>query len=363
MLLLEQLKQIPDHRGIQGRKYPLWLLMSLIIIGKFCGYEGYRPIADFCAKYREKLWSFLKIDESLDCPSYSTFRRAMIDIHPTHWEKIFNTWALATMPSKIGSCSSIDGKSIKCTSSGGQTSAQDFVSIVSVYNHENGGVLQLKVMNNKKISEIEVARELIDNLKQLPTQCFSVDALHAQTLTVEKIIATNHNYLIAVKENQPTLYANIDKIAASEPALTQATVNDHSHGRLVQRRVSVFEAPDHLTKKWKALKTLIKVERLGLRGQQEFLETAYFISNQHLEAEIFIKDIQGHWLIENQLHWVKDVTFCEDYPPRRGGYAPVNWAILFSWLITLVRRAKFRTVPQALRLWANQIDEVFALLS
>jgi DDE_Tnp_1-associated len=113
MLLLEQLKQIPDHRGIQGRKYPLWLLMSLIVVGKFCGHHGYRPLADFCAKYREKLGSFLKIDESLDCPSYSTFRRAMIDIHPTHWEKVFNAWALATMPSKIGTCSSIDGKSIK----------------------------------------------------------------------------------------------------------------------------------------------------------------------------------------------------------------------------------------------------------
>jgi predicted transposase YbfD/YdcC len=297
MLLLEQLKQIPDHRGIQGRKYPLWLLMSLIVIGKFCGHEGYRPIADFCIKYREKLWRLLKIDESLPSPSYSTLRRTMMAINPIHWE-------------------------------------------------------------------IEVARELIDNLKQLPTrQCFSVDALHTQTLTVEKIIAANHSYLIAVKENQPTLYANLDRIAASEQALTQVTIKDYSHGRFVQRRVSVFEAPEHLKKKWRALKTLIKVERIGIRNQQDFRETAYLIGNESLDAEVFSQNIQGHWKIENRLHWVKDVPFQEDYPPRRGGYAPINWAILFSWLITLVRRAHFRTVPQALRLWANQIDEIFALLS
>jgi len=45
MLLLEQLKQIPDDRGNQGKKYPLWLLRIIVIIGKFCGYDGDRDIA------------------------------------------------------------------------------------------------------------------------------------------------------------------------------------------------------------------------------------------------------------------------------------------------------------------------------
>jgi hypothetical protein len=54
--------------------------------------------------------------------------------------------------------------------------------------------------------------------------------------------------------------------------------------------------------------------------------------------------------------------FKEDYPPRLGGYAPVNWAILFTWIITIIRRAGVRTVPQALRLWANQVEEVFSFL-
>jgi DDE_Tnp_1-associated len=53
MLLLEQLKQIPDHRGIQGRKHPLLLLMSLIVSGKLCGHEGYRPIADFVCQSKQ----------------------------------------------------------------------------------------------------------------------------------------------------------------------------------------------------------------------------------------------------------------------------------------------------------------------
>ena len=287
----------------------------------------------------------------------------MMNLKPQHWETVFNTWALATMPEQIGTCSSIDGKSIKCTSKGGHTSEQDFVSIVSVYNHENGGVMQLQVMHNQKISEIKVARELIAKLKDLPSrQCFSLDALHTQTKTLEQIIAAEHNYLITVKKNQPKLYQAIKNITHCSPALSIATRQDNTHGRQVQRQVKVFDTPTYLQKKWQGLKTLIMVERSGKRQCQDFQEIAYYLSSQQLSAEVFLKDIQGHWSIENQLHWVKDVTFQEDNPPRRGGYAPVNWAILFSWFITLVRRAKFRTVPQARRLWTNQIDELFALL-
>ena len=59
---------------------------------------------------------------------------------------------------------------------------------------------------------------------------------------------------------------------------------------------------------------------------------------------------------------MKDVTFSEDYPLRWGGHAPVNWAIFCTWIISAIRRAGIRTVPQALRLWANQVDDVFSFL-
>ena len=87
-----------------------------------------------------------------------------------------------------------------------------------------------------------------------------------------------------------------------------------------------------------------------------------YLSSQILPAATFMHLIRSHWSIENRLHWVKDVIFGEDYPPRLGGHAPVKWAILCSWIVTLVRRSGQRTVPQALRLWANQVEEVFSFL-
>jgi predicted transposase YbfD/YdcC len=63
------------------------------------------------------------------------------------------------------------------------------------------------------------------------------------------------------------------------------------------------------------------VERQGKREGKNFEEKTYFISSERLSAEAFLKAIQGHWSIENQLNWVKDVTLKEDKPPRWGSFS------------------------------------------
>ena len=45
-----------------------------------------------------------------------------------------------------------------------------------------------------------------------------------------------------------------------------------------------------------------------------------------------------HWLIENQLHWVLDVTFNEDACRIRTEHAPENLALLKRWSINLLNK-------------------------
>jgi predicted transposase YbfD/YdcC len=205
-----------------------------------------------------------------------------------------------------------------------------------------------------------------------------LDALHTQAATIAAITAAGHHCLIAVKHNQPTLYRTIESTAQTQTAISHASVFDASHGRTGERSVSVFAAPVELLTKWIGLTSVIMVHRAGTRAQKPFSETVYSLSDQCRSADTYMTLIRGHWSIENRLHWVKDATFSEDYPPRLGGHAPVNWAIclvrfhgretrperirFFSWIVTLVRRAGIRTVPQALRLWANQVDTAFSFL-
>jgi Transposase DDE domain len=120
---------------------------------------------------------------------------------------------------------SLDGKSIKCTSSGGNSSQQNFTSLVSVYDDQAAGVVQLQIMQNQKTSEIGVAQQLISDLAQLPSgQILSLDALHTQTATVAAIADSGHDYLITVKRNQPTLYRAIESTAQTQSAISHASV-------------------------------------------------------------------------------------------------------------------------------------------
>lgn len=363
MALIEQLKQIPDHRHLRGRRHPLWMILMMSVVGFLCGYRGYRPLADFATLSADDLRELLGLAEAQPMPSYSTFRRTSLAVDSQGWVEAFNAWAIATLPLACGALMSIDGKSLRCTSVGGQTAEQNFTTIVSRY-ERHLGVIHLRRMENAKASEIHVAQALMTEvLPQLPPgQTLSLDALHTTAATVETIVAAHQHYLLPVKGNRPHAHAAIEVIATTVPPQDEATEVDTSHGRSVQRQAQVFPPTPALQAQWPGLAWVGVVHRSGERDQKPFSETVYYLGSAPWSATDLLHASQQHWQIENGLHWVKDVTFEEDYPPRRGGHAPVTWSIFNTFAITLARRQGWRTVPQALRDWGNRIHYVFSLL-
>lgn len=362
MSLIEQLKQVPDLRHRRGLKHPLWMILLISLLGFLCGYGGYRPLADFSVTYDSTLRELLGLRPTQPMPSYSTFRRSFVQIEPQGWVKSFNTWALATLPPLVALVLSMDGKSIRCTSTGGQTSAQDFVSLVSLYG-QTVGVVQLALMHNAQVSEIHVAQALLAQLPPLAQgQCFSLDALHTTQDTVAMIVATKQDYLLPVKQNRPATYAAIAVLTSTQAIDTAISEVDSSHAHQVCRQAQVYLPTPSLQAKWPHLARVGVVQRTGFRDGHPFEQTVYYLASANWSAAQLLQASQTHWQIENGLHWVKDVTFQEDNPPRRGGHAPVNWAILNTFAITLARRQGWRTVPQALRHWANQVNKVFHFL-
>jgi hypothetical protein len=83
----------------------------------------------------------------------------------------------------------------------------------------------------------------------------------------------------------------------------------------------------------------------------------------NLDATTFLQFTCDHWQIENGLHWVKDITLQEDYPPRWGGCAPSSWAVFNSFLIPLARCLGTRTIPDCIRDRATQVHQVFHWLT
>ena len=78
------------------------------------------------------------------------------------------------------------------------------------------------------------------------------------------------------------------------------------------RKISVFKAEKIKHKNYPHIQSFIKVERTGLRWNKKSEATFYYISSKVLSSKKNAAKIRGHWLIENQVHWVKDVIFNED---------------------------------------------------
>ena len=368
MPLICLLKTIPDPRSRRGRRHELWLVMFLSLLGDLCGYRGYRPLATFAATYHSRWCRLLGLSPSTTrVPSYSTFRQVFIKVDAQAWVDAFNHWASAT--DKARSHLAIDGKSIRCTRSGDLHSGYDYASLVSAYSQE-AGVVQLSLIFNKQVSEIATAKDLIARIASLqqpaphPSLCFSLDALHAQVETLTLINQHHCQYVVGLKGNQKKLYRQVQQITQHHSPFSVAVDQEASHGSTVTRRVALYH-PDQLDKRWQPcnIAVIIQLTRQGIRANQPFYEHHYYLSNWVAHAHLLGQRIRDHWRIENCLHWVKDVTLQEDFPPRRGGHAPISWAVLNSFLITVARRLGTRTFPQARRQLANQLQYVFRLLT
>lgn len=73
--------------------------------------------------------------------------------------------------------------------------------------------------------------------------------------------------------------------------------------------------------------------------------------------------VQGHWGIENRLHWVRDVTFDEDRSQIRTGAGPQVMATLRNTVSSLLRLAGWTNIAHPLRHHAADQRRPLALLT
>jgi predicted transposase YbfD/YdcC len=178
-----------------------------------------------------------------------------------------------------------------------------------------------------------------------------LDALHCQKETTTLITQSKNDYIIALKGNQKNLLKQVVQITESQPPRSQTQAVDISHGRHLVRKVSVFDIPDQKIQefdklKWGKITSLIKLERIENRGGKDYEHLVYYISSLSVGVEIFASKIRGRWLIENQLHWVKDVVFKEDIWPRHNYIAVTNFSLLTTIALNLYRFLGFSSLTR-----------------
>lgn len=160
-------------------------------------------------------------------------------------------------------------------------------------------------------------------LLDLHEQIVTTDAMGCQKAIAETIVAGGADYILAVKDHQPTLPAELQAAFAQAPAPPLrssriATTWDQGHGRTEQRTVQALPAREYLSAAqgalWLGVLSVVMVTRQvwsQATGAQS-TEIRCFLSSLPPNARRLGGAIRGHWSIENGLHWVLHGVFRED---------------------------------------------------
>jgi predicted transposase YbfD/YdcC len=280
-------------------------------------------------------------------PSHDTFNRVFTLLDPKQLEKCFENWIKSIKSLLSSEQIAIDGKTIR--HSYDYNSEQKAIVMVSAWARKSGLVLaQRKV--NKKSNEITAVPELLKAL-ELKGAIVTLDAMGCQTKIVNQIVNQKADYLITLKKNQSGLYKRVDdlfQIALSQGKInldsSNYTVFESAHGRTEKRHYYVLNNVSKIVdkkQKWSNLNSVVRVEHLRqLNNGKSKLESRYFITSLSVDAEELADYIRGHWSIENQLHWVLDVTFGEDNSRIRKDNAPENLAVIRHIALNLLKQDK-----------------------
>ena len=196
-----------------------------------------------------------------------------------------------------------------------------------------------------------------------------MDALLTQRHVAQTIVDKGGDYVMIVKDNQPQLRADIALVFALPPAgdrqETARTV-DIGHGRIEQRNITTSAALVGYSD-WPGLTQVFELGRhvITQKTTAEQVEVVYGVTSLSPERgtpERLLALVRGHWQIENQLHWVRDVTFDEDRSQVRCGNIPQVIAALRNTTIGLLRWAGYSNMAAACRRFAAQPDLALALI-
>lgn len=335
--IMELFEEIPDPRRPGGNiQHKLVDLLVIILLGVICGCETWIEIEDYAHAKYEWLKTILELPGGV--PSNDTYRRLMTRMLPQRLEEAYRQWVLPYVGGCIGKHIAIDGKTI-CTASNYRLSNEETpegkLHIISAWVREDGISLG-QIKTDEKSNEITAIPKMLDTL-DVKGAVVTIDAMGCQVDIAEKIIDREANYLLALKKNQLNLYESVEeyfKWARTEPIekkqLKEYSYEEHEHGRHVYRTVEVCNDVSWIetVREWKRLSSIVCVTRKGEREGRQTEETAFYISSREWEADEVAKHIQGHWTIENNLHWSLDAAFNEDSSKIHLGYSAENLSVI-----------------------------------
>ena len=328
------LVDLPDpRRETQNKLHKLHDILMMVLCAVLSGVEDWVGMEAFAEEKEAWLRGFLDLPNGI--PSHDTLSDVMGRIDPGAFQTAFTAWATAALPGLADEQVCVDGKAVRGSRDGANSAAH----LVSAFAGQTRWVLAQQAVAEKS-NEITAIPDLLA-LLDLHGAVVSADAMGCQRALAQTIIDAGADYVLALKDNHPTLCETVqlwlDTEVARERLPVQETV-EKDHGRIEIRRYALSSSIDWLDAKpdWAGLQAVGRVESTRIIGEKTSTECRYFLCS-FPERDRFAAIVRGHWGIENQQHWVLDVQFGEDACRARQDHSAENLALIRRMALNVLR--------------------------
>lgn len=349
--LIDQFAALEDPRQSWKVLFPLPEVLLLVLCGTLAGAEDFVEIRRWGRMHQDFLRRLLPFKAGV--PSHDTLNDVINAIDGALFAECFTAWveglrepAAAAAAAGTPEIVAIDGKTSRGTHD--RRKNRGPLHLVSAWASSQRLVLGQQACDAKS-NEITAIPLLLERLA-LTGALVTIDAMGTQTKIAQAILDRGGDYLLAVKDNQPSLHDEIRRYLDDQAAAIHSRfeTTDGGHGRIEVRRHLVSHDVDWLTTarrfpgepRFPGLRAIAVVEAEVERNGHTSLERRYFLSSMPLDAKLFAYAVRCHWHVENRLHWVLDVVFREDLSRLRSGAGPQNMATVRHMAMNLLRHPK-----------------------
>jgi len=212
------MQRLSDRRRPQGRRYPLALVLTYILVAKAAGETTLQGIAEWIRLRGQWLQEVLPgVRGSFPCPAtYSNVLRAIDseELNQALMSLLTRARAQTRKPGEQQHVA-LDGKTLRGTQHH-LPEDQKKMHQVNLYETQTGIVLKEQIVGDKE-NELSRIQEFLTQ-ELLKGRIVSADALHTQRAFCLGTILAEGEYLLIAKGNHPTLQEDL-QLFFTEPPL------------------------------------------------------------------------------------------------------------------------------------------------
>jgi predicted transposase YbfD/YdcC len=358
-------ESLTDPRLARTRRHVLQDILVIALCGMIANANTWVDIERYGKTKLDFLRRFLELPNGI--PSHDTFSRVFAKLDPAALLVCLQTWLNELREQLGGKQVAIDGKTLRGSHDG--AARPNALHLVSAWATEARLFLG-QVAVDQKSNEITAIPQLLE-LLDIEGDTVTIDAMGCQKEIAKTIVNKKANYVLQVKDNQPTLHAALREAFIgfaeanyTEPSLRRFRTVDCDHGREEIREYFIVPVPAAVpgVDDWTGLTSIGMVYRTRKEGDKTSEEVAFYITSLAAQVKAFARAVRGHWGIETTLHWSLDVTFAEDQSRVRKQRGPENLGMLRRLVVSILQQdTSCKASLRGKRLIAGWDDE--ALLS